>query len=237
MTILYEERPSDSPYVDTIMHGHTMSDGSPTRPAEICWHMVIVRQKGNVQLLVVGPWTTSGITSYTEGAEILWIRFKLGVFMPHLPTNKFLDSETILPGAARGSLWLNGSAWQYPAYENADTFVDRLVREDVLVRDPVVNAVLQGHPQEIPPRTIRHRFLRATGLNQNHIQQFERARQAAALLEQGVSVLDAVYHVGYYDQPHLTRSLKRFIGYTPGQLSHTGAPEETGQLILAETHA
>jgi methylphosphotriester-DNA--protein-cysteine methyltransferase len=88
----------------------------------------------------------------------------------------------------------------------------------VLVQDPFVNAVLQDQPQDMASRTVRHRFLRATGLAQSHIRQFERAQQAAELLRQGVSILDTVFEAGYYDQPHLTRSLKRWIGFTPAQL-------------------
>jgi AraC-like DNA-binding protein len=38
------------------------------------------------------------------------------------------------------------------------------------------------------------------------------------LLEQGVSILDTVEQAGYFDQPHLTRSLKRYVGYTPAQI-------------------
>jgi AraC-like DNA-binding protein len=77
---------------------------------------------------------------------------------------------------------------------------------------------LQGQPSDIAPRTIRHRFLRTTGLTQNHIHQIERAQQAARLLEQGFSILDTVYEIGYFDQPHLTRSLKRWVGHTPGEI-------------------
>jgi hypothetical protein len=167
--------------------------------------------------LVVGSLTTAGVVSWGEGAEILWIKFKLGTFMPHLPTRKLLDKETMLPEAASQSFWLKGSAWQFPDFENTETFVDRLVRDEVLVRDPVVNAALHNQLPETPSRTIRHRFLQATGLTQNHIRQFERAQQAAALLSQGVSILDTIYTLGYYDQPHLTRSLKRFTGKTPAQ--------------------
>ncbi|MCL5995886.1 MAG: helix-turn-helix domain-containing protein [Chloroflexi bacterium] len=200
------------------MQGRTEGEGSTIRPAECHWHMVLVKFNGNVQPFVVGPLTTSGIVSYTEGAEILWIKFKLGTFMPHLPTRDFLDVETGLPGAARNSFWLKGSAWQFPDYENADTFVNRLAREELLVSDPVVNAALQDELPEMPSRTVRHRFLRATGLTQSHIRQMKRAQHAEALLKQGVSILDTVYEVGYVDQPHLTRSLKQFIGYTPAQL-------------------
>lgn len=225
MSIIYEERLSDSPYVETIMRGWTVSDGSTIRPAESHWHMVFVRHNDRVRPLVVGPWTTAGVASWAEGAEILWIKFKLGTFMPHLPTRNLLDRETVLPEAASQSFWLNGSAWQFPDYGNVETFIDRLVRDDVLVRDPVVKAALQDQLPEMSLRTVRHRFLRATGLSQSHIRQFERAQRAEALLRQGVSILDTVYEAGYFDQPHLTRSLKQWIGHTPGQIIQLSQPE------------
>ena len=71
------------------------------------------------------------------GAEFLYITFKLGTFMPHLPVRNLLDVGTALPQATNKSFWLNGSAWQFPDYENADTFINRLVHEGLLVREPV----------------------------------------------------------------------------------------------------
>jgi Helix-turn-helix domain len=226
LSIISEERLSDAPYVATITRGRTTSDGSSLRPAEIHWHMVFVRYQGNVKLLFVGPWTTSGVVSYLEGAEILWVKFQPGTFMPHLPTRNFLDTETSLPQASGRSFWLDGSVWQFPTYDNIDTFLDRLVRKEVLVRDPLVSAVLQGHPHDRSARTVRHRFLQATGLTQGHIRQVERAKRAAELLRQGSSISDTVYEAGYFDQPHLTRSLKRWIGSTPAQLVHGREPEK-----------
>ncbi len=220
-----EARASDSPLVDAVMYGCTVGSGSTIRPAETHWHLVLARYEGSVRLLVVGPWTQSGRLAYAEGAELLWIRFQLGAFFSHLPTRDFVNSETPLPAASGGSFWLKGAAWQFPTYENADTFVARLVREEILVTDPIVNAALQDQVPEVSPRTVRHRFLRATGQTQSHIRQFERAQQAAALLRQGTSILDTVYEAGYYDQPHMTRALKRFIGYTPLQIIAMRAAE------------
>jgi hypothetical protein len=221
MSILYETRPSDSPYVEAVTHGRTVGEGSTIRPAEVSWHMVFTKYNGSVHPIVVGPWTTAGVASWGDGAEILWIKFKLGTFMPHLPTRAFLDSETLLPGAASQSFWLKGCAWQFPDFENVETFIKRLARDDVLVRDPVVSAALQDqpHPQAMASRTVRHRFLRATGLTQSRIRQVERAQRAEALLRQGVSILDTVHEVGYFDQPHLTRALKQWVGYTPAQIT------------------
>jgi hypothetical protein len=187
--------------------------------------MVFAKHHGRVHTIFVGPLTTSGVVTYGEGAEILWIKFSLGAFMPHLPPRDFLDVETPMPEAASNSFWLKGSAWQFPDFDNAETFIDRLVREDVLVRDPVVKATLQGRPQAMASRTVRHRFLRATGLTQLHIYQAERAQRAEALLQQGVPLLDTVFEVGYFDQPHMTRALKQFIGHTPGQIVQMNRPK------------
>jgi hypothetical protein len=217
VSLIYEERLSDSPYVELITHGRTIGSSFTIRPSEINWHMVFVKHNGGFQPLVVGPLTSSGVVEFVEGVEILWIKFKLGTFMPHLPFKNFLDLETAMPDASSKSFWLKGSAWQIPSYENADTFVSRLVRDDILTHDPVVPAALHDQLPDMASRTVRHRFLRATGLSQGHILQFERAQRAVSLLEQGVSILDVVYQLGYYDQPHLTRSLRRFVGKTPAQ--------------------
>jgi AraC-like DNA-binding protein len=65
---------------------------------------------------------------------------------------------------------------------------------------------------------VQRRFLHATGLSYSTVRQIERAERAVELLSTGVSILDAVDIVGYSDQAHMTRSLRRFVGRTPGQL-------------------
>lgn len=224
MSILHEQRLSDSPYVETVTQGWTMGEGSTIRPSESSWHMVFVKEHGRTHRLVVGPLSTAGVASWGEGAEILWIKFKLGVFMPHLPVRDLLDSEKPLPEAASRSFWLKSAAWELPDFENADTFVNRLVRDEILVVDPVVDAMLQDQSVDISSRTMRHHFLRATGLTRSRISQMKQAQQATALLQQGMSILDTVHEAGYFDQSHLTRALKQFIGYTPAQIAQANQP-------------
>jgi hypothetical protein len=222
MSILSEERQSGSPYMEAVTHGRTESDGSTVRPAECRWHLIVVRQAGNTRALVVGPLTGAGVASWAAGAEILWIRFALGTFMPHLPTRNLLDTEAVLPDATTKSFWLGGSAWPFPDHENAEVFVGRLVREGVLARDPVVGAASTGRPpQGLSPRTLRHRFLRATGLAQGAVCQVERANRAAAHLRRGVPIPDVIHREGYFDQPHMTRSLKRWVGLTPARIARS----------------
>jgi methylphosphotriester-DNA--protein-cysteine methyltransferase len=39
------------------------------------------------------------------------------------------------------------------------------------------------------------------------------------LLAQGTPIMDVVFQAGYYDHPHLTHSLKRFLNQTPVQIA------------------
>lgn len=225
MSITHEQRLSDSPYVETVTHGWTLSDGSSIRPAESNWHMVFVKTQGRTHSFLVGPLPTAGKAVWGAGAEILWVKFKLGVFMPHIPVQEILDVEKPLHEAASKSFWLKSAAWELPDFENADTFVNKLVRNEILTMDPVVDAVLNDQLPDVSARTMRHHFLRATGMTRSRIFQMKQAQQAKALLQQGTSILDTVYETGYFDQPHLTRSLKQFIGYTPAQIAQANKSE------------
>ncbi len=177
-------------------------------------------------MTVRGPETRATLAYGLEEAEFFGILFKPGVFMPAFPARMIMDRQDLnLPGATSKSFWLQGSAWEFPDYENADTFIDRLVNEGLLVYDPIVGEVLKGQPIEMSLRTVQRRFLKATGLTQNTMYQINRARHAVTLLKKGTSILDTVHEAGYFDQPHLTRSLKQFIGLTPAQITDENRSE------------
>jgi AraC-like DNA-binding protein len=175
--------------------------------------------------LFEGPLTRAKSKFEIDDTEFCVIRFKAGTFLPVLPIRNFLDTDATLPGASHGSFWLHGTRWEFPRYEDVESFVSRLVREETLLLDPVVNAALQDQPLDLSFRTVRRRFLNATGLTQGAIRQIGRAQQAAELLNRGVPILDVVDVVGYADQPHLTRALRRFIGQTPAQIARAHLPE------------
>jgi AraC-like DNA-binding protein len=217
----FEVRPSDSPLVERIWRSHSERADSFTAISDVCWSMVISKCQGRIELSIHGPET--GATGKYFPAEMEWlgIDFKLGTFMPHIPPGSLVDWIITLPEAAEHTFWLGNSAWQFPNYENADTFVDRLVREGLLTNDPAVTAIQQGQSPKMSLRTVQYRFLSSTGLSQRTIRQIERARYAATLLKQGVSIFDTVYQAGYSDQAHLTRSLKHFIGHTPAEVLTT----------------
>ena len=219
MFLIFDDRPSDSPLVERIWRCHSERAGTFLSIAASHWEMVVTRHNGRTTLTVRGPETNAAALDCPAEGEWLGIRFKLGTFMPHLPARNLLDRRDVtLPEATGRSFWLNGSAWEYPDFENAENFVNRLVHDGLVAVDLPVKVALQGRRQKMSIRTAQRHFLRATGMTHSTIRQIERARQAANLLKQGVSILDTVPEAGYFDQAHLTRSLKYFIGQTPAQI-------------------
>ena len=227
MIIFDDNRPSDSPFVERLWRGHSEGAYPFLSIAQSRCELVVTRLHGKMTLTVRGPETrATSLGNCPADAEWLGIRLKPGTFLPHLPATILVDDAVTLPEATGKSFWLGGSAWQFPDYDNADTFIDWLVREGLLVCEPLVTAALQGQLQDPSLSTIQRRFLRATGVTHSTARQIERARFATLLLQQGVSILDTVEEAGYFDQPHLTRSLKRFIGQTPAQILHKSRPEQ-----------
>ena len=226
MNIIQEERSSDSPFVERVWRNHSERASSFTSVAVSHWEMVVTTLNGRTRLTVRGPETRATPAYCPPDGEFFGIVFKLGAFMPHLPVSTIMDRQDLdLPEATSRSFWLHGAAWQFPNYDNAEVFVNRLAREELLVWDSVVDDALQDRPQAVTIRSVRRRILRATGLTQSDIRQIERARHAAILIQQGKSILDTVYEADYFDQPHLTRSLRHFIGQTPAQLAVAAAYE------------
>jgi AraC-like DNA-binding protein len=215
----FELRSSRSPMIEQTWQTRSEPEQSFISVAVSHWEMVVTRQRGTARLTVRGPETKATTAPIPPDAEFFGIQFSLGTFMPGLPPGQLVDNGLTLPQPTGTSFWLDGAGWELPGPDNADVFVDRLVRAGLLVHDPVVSAALQGDVGGLSRRSVERRVSRATGLTLGTIGQIKRAERAVELLSRGASPLDAANQAGYADQSHLTRSLSRFAGRTPAQVS------------------
>ena len=222
MIVDNDTRPSDAPFIHAVYQARSIGGGSFLSNATTQWEMVITKQAGKITLSLRGPETKASPAPIPEDAEFLGIIFRHGTFMPRLPASKLVDEEIHLSETGRNSFQLFGDTWEFPNFENVDTFVGRLLRKDLLSHDPVVADVLRGRTQDLSLRSIQRRFLHVTGLTYKAIQQVERARKAVEMLQSGVPILNTTYQTGYFDQAHLTRSLKLLYGQTPGEIVKPG---------------
>lgn len=218
--IRFEDRLSDHPFVERVWRCHSERADRFLSIAANSFEMALTRLRGNVFLTLRGPETAATAIDCPAEGEWIGIRFKIGTFMPRFLPGFLRDHKDVnLPPATAHSFWLNGSALDYPDFDNAETFVRRLAKSGILSRDAVVDDNLQRRPSKLSLRSVQRHFLRCTGVTYATFQQIERARHATILLRENVSALDVVSRLGYFDQAHLARSLRRFIGQTSTQIA------------------
>jgi len=218
MSIVYQERLAETPFAQTVARIYAEQEGCSLIPADGHGYLYTTTLNGKTSISVGGPITKAISLPHSAGAESIGIRLGMGTFIPQLPIDRLVNGVITLPEAGSKSFWLNGSAWQFPDHDNADTFIDRLERDGALVRDPVIQSALHGEASDLSLRTVQRHFLRATGISHIALRQIQRAQRAALLLQQGMTILDTVFEAGYFDQPHLTRSLSLLVGQTPAQI-------------------
>jgi AraC-like DNA-binding protein len=217
--IHFEERASDHPFVEKVWRCRSDRADSFLSVAANNFEMVVTKLAGRSFLTLRGPETAATTIDCPAEGEWTAIRFRAGIFMPRFLPGSLRDHRDVTLRAATGhSFWLNGSALEYPDFENAETFVKRLAKSGILSRDPIVDDTLLRRPRALSLRSGQRHFLRSTGVSYATFRQIERARHATNLLREGVSILDVVSSAGYFDQAHLTRSLRHFIGETPARI-------------------
>ncbi|WP_129667863.1 helix-turn-helix domain-containing protein [Phytoactinopolyspora endophytica] len=234
MALESEDRPSDSPYIARVWRGYATGVEQMTSVAVSNWEIVFWEHHGLPHVALRGPETVASIADVPDDSHSFGISFSHGTSIPHLPARQLVDAQLESPHVTAETFVLRGNEWEVPDFENAEEFVARLVREGVLVRDPVVDDVVAGELPKTGARSVQRRVAASTGLTQSAIRQIERARQAAILLGEGTSPLDVVRRLGYYDQPHLSRSLARFIGRTATQLQRQDGAEPLSLLYKTE---
>lgn len=236
MDLIWDERPSESPLIERVWYSQSLEASAFLSVANARSEIVVTHYQGQSRITLRGPETTATEAWCPPDARFIGIQFKPGVCLPDFPATTLLNRNDVnLPPAGHNRFWLKGAAWELPDYETADTFADWLARDGLLVHEPVVDSVLRQHPLDLSLRTAQRRFLRATGLSHQSLFQIERARQATILLKDGHAILDTVAQLGYFDQPHLNRSLKQFIGLTPTQIQDADRRERLSFLYKTLT--
>ncbi len=215
-----ENQESVSPLVETIWMSQSEQAGSFTSLAVSVSELVITRTPGTTTVMMRGPETRATIAHGPANAAFFGITFKLGVYLPALPPTHLLDRHAPLVTIG-DTFWLNDQALPIPNADDADAFIERLVRLGLLRSEPTVEPLVRNEFFErlATVRTLQRRFVQATGLSHRAVQSIERARRAVALIEAGTAIPDVVHDLGYADQPHLTKMLRHLVGRTPAQIA------------------
>lgn len=220
MLIEFDDRESDSPYIERVWRSRSRSGGCFLSMADSNIELVISRLPGTTMVTLRGPVSRASSVDCPPHGRWLAIRFRMGAYLPDFPTAALADHKSLdLPVLADGRFLLGGETWEIPRFDNAEQFVARLAAAGTIALSGHAHAMLEGDLKRASQRSLQRHFRQVTGMTLSRHQQIQRARNAAALLLGGHSLLDAVYDAGYFDQAHLTRSLRDLIGTTPARLA------------------
>ena len=220
MLLVFENRKSTSPLVDCVWRCRSRAGGTFLSVADGNIELVVTKLPQFMAVTLRGPVTRPTLIECPPDGEWLAIRFRLGTYLPRLPTTALLDHQDLqLPVLRGGRFWFSDLSWEIPSYDNAEDFVARMARAGVVARSHAAAAAVAGDVGWMSLRSVQRHFARATGMTLGKFQQIQRARHAADLLMSGRSILDTTFEAGYFDQAHLTRSVKQLIGMTPLRLA------------------
>jgi hypothetical protein len=216
-------RPADSPLVESIRLIRFTADGEMPMTPDGCWDIAILRQREGVRVLRTGLTTRSVAVPHEIGDEILVVSFKPSAFMPVMPGETMRDRGVMLETFGGRRFRIGSDVLDIPDFENADVFVDRLVRKAIVEENDLVASVIDGRPKAMSERTLQRHFLRTTGLTFKRFTLIRRAERAVALLRTGRLAADIALDLGYADQAHLINSLRAIMGRTPGQIARSAS--------------
>lgn len=225
MSLVFTTITGELPLVRRVWSASCDAPTAFTSAAKASAMIAFARGDAGVTVHLRGPETAGTAMSCPEGCEFFGVELRLGAYLPLYPPSGLTDlNDALLPTLPGNRILLGNRDWEMPTAQNVDVFLDRLVRADLLVLDPVVDGIRHGgRPRGMSERTAQIRFRRAVGISRRKLVSIEQAQCAARILAAGRPIADAVAAGGYYDQPQLARAMRWATGHTPGEL-RSGTP-------------
>ena len=215
--IMYEERLSESPFIQFLWRAAPSTDGVYPHMATEYWSFFFSSSDGKSSVYLSGPASVPRSLAYTAGGEYWGIVLKAHVFMPSLAKKDILNLNLALPMKDLRSFMFDHELLDVPTYETAEDFIAQLAEGRHIVANHVVAKALNG-ASWMAPRTAQRHVADTTGLTRKRMASIRRAQEAFSLLQKGKTIPEVIVAVGYVDQSHLTKSLKLLAGQTPAQI-------------------
>ena len=222
-----EQRKDVHPLVQSVSRTIFSQTGSLQFLPDQCWDITFIRNRHGLTVLRTGLTTRPVTYDFEPGDENFSIAFQPYAFMPILPGERMRDEGVVLDTAGPDRFLLDCDSFEIPRIDNVEDFVSRLLKREAVTSNTLVASITHGTPMAATERTMQRHFLKTTGLTLKTYHQIARARQALVLLRQGDAPAAVAAALGYADQPHLTRSLRTYMGMTPGQIARASSSDRT----------
>jgi len=217
LSLLWRERQSGSPFIESIWTCRALAAVSRTVIADPCISIAFVEDAEGARVIVMGPKTKAYAALLARGYTCTTIRLKPGVFLKGMPTSQLTDSSVTFPVDTKARFRFDKKSLRFPDFDHAEQLVEQLQRLGYMSYAAPDENVAEDVGQS-SARTRFRRIRRTTGLSPYQLYQLQRMHQAVRLLKQGVPATTVAMELEFVDQSHLIRASKQFLGHTPRQL-------------------
>lgn len=213
MTQIHTSRTSDHPYIDTVWRTECETDGIYNATPDGAWDLILsIEPNGHRFLFFSGQQTESMQVPYKKGERSIVISFAASTKLRH-------KSAPMQPLEIDGNFFLyEGVRLPMPTYTNAEELTDLMIQHNLIENDEVVAGILSDKPRAASARSIQMHFRDTTGITRKTFDQIRRAQKAVRLLQEGKKASEVAAEVGYTDQAHMARSLKKIMGRLPSNV-------------------
>lgn len=214
----HTSRSSSHPWIDVVWQTVCLTDGVYRATPDGSWDLILsCDPEGGPTVFLTGQATEPVDAPYLAGEHSVVISFAAHVF---------LASETeVRTGAMLRFLevkddvfLLDGMTLPLPTFVNAEELVDEMVAGGLLKSDDLVARAFSEKPKAASKRSVQQHFKKTTGITQKDFQQIRRAQEAVRQLKVGKSAAEVAAGLGYTDQSHMIRSIKKIMGHLPSNL-------------------
>lgn len=221
MTQKHISRSSTNPLIDRVWHTENIAAGIYIATPDCAWDLLALQlQDGTRMMMLAGQQTKYLEVPYAAGTSAVVISFTASAYLAGLKGDELVDATMMLPNDGEGRFILLDHSFAFPSYETAEELVKSMVNAGILKQDDVVASVLEGQPKAMSSRTMQRHFHEVTGISRKALNKIRRAQDAVKMLQEGTATAEVAAEVGYTDQSHLTKDLKKIMGSGASATDH-----------------
>jgi AraC-like DNA-binding protein len=214
----HTRRSSSHPWIDTVWQTVCLSDGIYKATPDGSWDLILsVAPDGQASVFLSGQATAPVEVPYSAGEHSVVISFAAHVYLKQDKEVRTEAAIRLLP-VQGNNFFLDGIELPLPTFSNAEELVDKMTENNLLQSDDVVARAFTSRPKPASKRSVQQHFKKTTGITQKDFQLIRRAQDAVRRLKAGESAAEVAADLGYTDQPHMIKSIKKIMGHLPSDL-------------------
>jgi hypothetical protein len=214
----HTSRRSPHPWIDTVWQTVCLSDGLYSATPDGSWDLIrSIAPDGKSFVFLSGQATEPVEVPYKDGESSVVLSFAAHVYLAADEAPRVGPEIRVLP--VRGAVFeLDGVEFPLPTFENVEPLADAMIAAGLLRSNDLVARAFSKTPKAASPRSVQQHFKQTTGITQKSFQQIRRAQEAVRRLKAGEASASVAVDLGYTDQPHMIKSIKKIMGALPSNL-------------------